>query len=283
MFGAAESERAAASRIKEWFSLPPAAPLGARLSATAIETFETCPLKFKLSRDWRLPDELSGALQYGATIHSVLLTYFEGIRLQRPLSDEQLFQLFRDTLAANGIVEHYQRELYEAQGLEQLTGFLTALREKPLPDVAHTEVSFEIKIGESTVAGRIDRMDRSGENGIRLVDYKTGKPKDRKDAERSLQLSIYAIAAQQKWGYQIDHVCFYNLDGNQAILTTRDTGDLQEAIEKVQAVAEKIREGNFEAKPGFHCGFCVYRSLCPATERPAPVITIAGKAAGRAN
>jgi DNA helicase-2/ATP-dependent DNA helicase PcrA len=283
MFGAAESERAAASRIKEWFSLPPAAPLGARLSATAIETFETCPLKFKLSRDWRLPDELSGALQYGATIHSVLLTYFEGIRLQRPLSDEQLFQLFRDTLAANGIVEHYQRELYEAQGIEQLAGFLAALREKPMPKVAHTEVSFEIKIGESTIAGRIDRMDRSGENRVRLVDYKTGKPKDRRDADCSLQLSIYAIAAQQNWGYQIDHVCFYNLDGNQAILTTRDAAELQAAKRKVEEVAKKIGEGNFEAKPGFHCGFCAYRSLCPATERPAPVIVIAGKAAGRAN
>ena len=283
MFGEADATPAASSRIKDWFALPPSSPLNARLSATAIESYDTCPLKFKLARDWRLPDELSGALQYGAAIHSVLLTYFDGIRLKRELSDEQLFQLFRETLAAYGIVERYQQELYEAQGIEQLTGFLERLRESGSPDVLHTEVSFEIKIGDSTVAGRIDRMDRAGDGCVALVDYKTGKPKDQKEADCSLQLSIYALAAQQKWGYQVNQVSFYNLDGNQLILTTRDAAILEEAKRKVEEVAAKIKEGNFEPKVGYHCSFCVYRSLCPAKERVTPLVNIAEKAAGRAN
>jgi DNA helicase-2/ATP-dependent DNA helicase PcrA len=284
MFAETETSAAACSRIKQWFSLPPASQLNARLSATAIESYDTCPLKFKLSRDWRLPDELSGALQYGAAIHSVLLTYFESVRLERPLTDEQLFDRFREILAANGIVERYQQELYEAQGIEQLSGFLAALRESGMPSVLHTEVSFETKIGDSTVVGRIDRVDhKGGENRVALVDYKTGKPKDDRDADKSLQLSIYALAAQQKWGYQVDQVSFYNLDGNQAVVTTREAAQLEEAKRKVEEVAAKIKEGNFEAKPGYHCNFCVYRSLCPATERAAPMVSIAGKAAGRAN
>jgi DNA helicase II / ATP-dependent DNA helicase PcrA len=283
LFAAGEAIPAASSRLKDWFALPPSSPLNARLSATAIESYDTCPLKFKLGRDWRLPDELSGALQYGAAIHTVLLTYFEGIRQDRPLSDEQLFDLFRETLAANGIVERYQQELYEAQGIEQLTGLLERLRESGSPDVLHTEVSFEITIGESTVVGRIDRMDRASDNCVNLVDYKTGKPKDDDDAKKSLQLSIYALAAQEKWGYQVGQVSFYNLDGNQLILTTRDAAMLEVAKRKVEEVALKIKEGNFEAKEGYHCSFCVYRSLCPAKERVTPLVSIAEKAAGRAN
>jgi len=32
-------------------------------------------------------------------------------------------------------------------------------------------------------------------------------------------------------------------------------------------VAQKISDGRFEAKTGFHCVFCSYRNLCPATEK----------------
>ena len=38
--------------------LPPAANLHSRLSASAVQTYETCPLQFKLEREWRIPDEV---------------------------------------------------------------------------------------------------------------------------------------------------------------------------------------------------------------------------------
>ena len=36
---------------------------------------------------------------------------------------------------------------------------------------------------------------------------------------------------------------------------------------RVQEVAEEIAAGKFPAKPGYHCAFCPYRNLCPATEK----------------
>ncbi len=63
----------------------------------------------------------------------------------------------------------------------------------------HTEEHFEIRVGEATVAGRIDRIDDLGNGAVAIVDYKTGKPRAQEDADESLQLSIYAIAAQEKW------------------------------------------------------------------------------------
>jgi RecB family exonuclease len=50
-------------------------------------------------------------------------------------------------------------------------------------------------VGE-TVVGRIDRIDRSAPDGsVAIIDYKTGKARDQEDADESLQLSLYAIAA----------------------------------------------------------------------------------------
>jgi hypothetical protein len=45
---------------------------------------------------------------------------------------------------------------------------------------------------------------------------------------------------------------------------------LEEAKERVQAVARGIAQGDFKAKPDYHCNFCAFRGLCPAKEKMAP-------------
>ncbi len=65
------------SRASEWLQRPPTSNLGARLSASAVETYGICPLRFKLEREWRIPRDVPAALQYGAAMHRVLKTYFE--------------------------------------------------------------------------------------------------------------------------------------------------------------------------------------------------------------
>jgi RecB family exonuclease len=136
-----------------------------------------------------------------------------------------------------------------------------------VPEVAHVEEWFDVRVGQTLVTGRIDRMDRSADGRIVITDYKTGKPRSQEDADESLQLSIYALAAREKWGYQIDRLAFYNLDGNSSMVTVRSDLQLLEARLKVEAVAGKIASGDFRAKPGFHCSYCAYRNLCPATEK----------------
>jgi DNA helicase-2/ATP-dependent DNA helicase PcrA len=99
------------------------------------------------------------------------------------------------------------------------------------------------------------------------VDYKTGKPQSQEDADASLQLSLYALAARDAWGKRADFLIFHNLENNTPIFTTRNDAELEAAKVRVQKVAGLIAEGKFPAKPGFHCAFCPYRNLCPATEK----------------
>jgi RecB family exonuclease len=218
-------------------------------------------------------------MQYGAAMHRVLRTYFESVRLERPLADEELIDLLRSDLAQAVIDDPYQRELYEQQGLQQLRDFLAALRQAPSPKVLHTEEHFEVRVGKAVVAGRIDRIDDLGDGRVAIVDYKTGKPRAQEDADDSLQLSVYAIAAREKWGYQAERLAFYNLEENQSVTTTRGKFQLEAAKAKVEDVADRIDAGQFDPKPGYHCRFCPYRSLCPATEKPLPTASTAKKAA----
>jgi DNA helicase II / ATP-dependent DNA helicase PcrA len=260
----------AESQTNLWFELPVLEGLQARLSASAVDTFERCGLRFKLERDWKIAAEPAAAMQYGAAIHRVLKTYFDSHRTRRPKTDEEIIEQFREDLAAAGIREAYQHELYEKQGVTQLREFLAALASIAARQTLHTEESFEIRIGSVIVTGRIDRIDRRSDGSVDVVDYKTGKARTKEDADKSLQLSLYAIAAQEKWGYKVGSLIFHNLEENVPVATARSEVDLLAARARVEDAAQKIAAGEFDAKPGIHCNFCAYRTLCPEKEKRIP-------------
>jgi len=254
--------------VGAWTALPPAADLSARLSASAVQTYETCPLQFKLDRDWRIAPEAPAAMQYGATMHRVLRAYYDSARQGTPMNEDELLEFFRADLAQERIQDPYQHDLYQEQGIAQLKEFLAACRCNPVPSVLHTEEFFEVKVGQTAVIGRIDRVDQLPAGGVAITDYKTGKPKSQEDADKSLQLSIYALAAHEKWGYRADRMVFYNLQENSSVTTRRGETELQAARMKVEEVARDIAAGKFDPKPNFAtCPLCAYRSLCPATEK----------------
>ena len=262
-----------ASHLAAWLELPAIEGLGASLSATAVETYETCPLQFKFEREWKLSRQVQAAMQYGAAMHRILLTYYDSVRLGRTKTDDELMQLFRDDQGMSAIPDDYQRGLYLKQGIQQLGDFLAATRSKRAPDVLHTEQWFDVQIAGTKVAGRIDRMDRTADGSVSIVDYKTGKARSQEDADESLQLSIYAIAAREKWGYRVGELVFHNLEGNVAVSSRRTEFQLEEARDRVLAVARGIAEGNFKPKPDFYCNFCAFRGLCPAREKRVPNLT----------
>jgi RecB family exonuclease len=65
------------------------------------------------------------------------------------------------------------------------------------PEVLATEHRFGIEVGGHRLTGAIDRVDRAdGDDGIRLVDYKTGaRPPAAEAVADDLQLAVYHLAA----------------------------------------------------------------------------------------
>lgn len=269
------------SRTAEWLRLRPFKPLHARLSATAVENYERCPLQFKLDRDWNIPGEVPAAMHYGAAVHAVLRAFFDSVRAERRLGLDRVLELFCVTFDATPIDDDYQRDLYRNQGIAQLTDFVQSLGEDALPEVLRTESFFEVRMGETVVAGRVDRVDRIEGNRVRVIDYKTGKAKSQEDADQSLQLSIYAIAAKEMWGYDVDAIQFYNLNGNVAFTSQRSPETLQEARDRIQNAARSIESGDFQPKPDpfTTCRYCAYRTLCPETEKRSFLLSAVGAAA----
>ena len=252
--------------IAQWVQLPPRcdAPLD-ELSASAIEQYERCPLAFKLSRDWCIPEEPAAMLQFGSAMHLALKAYFDGVRAGRPPDEETVIACFRDEFGKAKIEEDAQRDLYEKDGCEQLRQFLRSDLARPSGEILNNERFFRADIGGTLVKGRMDRLERIDGDRVSIVDYKTGKPKTQDDADESLQLSIYALAARSM-GLVADSLVIVNLANCSAIESRRSEKQLAAEQARVSKAAANIAAGNFEPNPDRHCRFCSYRNLCPATE-----------------
>ena len=252
--------------ISQWVQLPARcdAPLG-ELSASAIEQYERCPLAFKLSRDWCIPEEPAAMMQFGSAMHLALKAYFDGVRAGRPPDEEAVIACFRDEFGKAKIEEDAQRELYERDGREQLRQFLRSDLARPMGEILNNERFFRASIGGTMVKGRMDRLEKVDGDRVSIVDYKTGKPKTQDYADDSLQLSIYALAAKSM-GFVADALVIVNLTDCSAVESRRSEKQLAAEEARVKEAATNIAAGKFDPKPGRHCRFCSYRNLCPATE-----------------
>ena len=263
---------AAQPRILDWVGLPPLdSSRRLQLSPSAIERYDACPLRFKLHRDWNLPEEPGAAMQYGAAMHSALMGYFDAVRKGRNIEPDAVVASFLDEFAKAKIEEPLQRELYERNGRRQLLAFLGSGAAVPRGEVKMVEYRIKLEVAGAEVTGRIDRVDED-EHGLTIIDYKTGRPKSQELADKSLQLSVYALALKKQG--PVKAVIFENLEDSSTVETTRDAGDLKKAEDKIAEVARRIMAGDFEPKPGLQCSWCAYRMVCPAKE----LVTIEGSA-----
>ncbi len=256
------------SRISEWVTLP-ALPrtTGRRLSASAIESYERCPLSYKLKQEWQLPEEPQANFQFGSAMHLALLAYFDSVRKERAMSEQEVVQYFFEEFKKSKIDDQTQRRLYERDGERQLRRFLSSPAARPYGKIALLEHRFNTELAGARMNGRIDRVDEE-EDGYVIVDYKTGRPKSQDAADESLQLSVYALAMNGK--KPVKMLVFQNLEDNSTVVTSRPVEALREAETRISAVAEGVARGEFEASPGKHCEWCGYRTVCPATEVKLP-------------
>ncbi len=268
LFDAARRRAGIYSRIARWAAThhPPAfEPL--QLSASAIGTYELCPQKYLFGRVWKIRGGAQAATSFGSVMHNTIKQFIGALSKNRRIPFEEVEAIFQREWTSAGFEDTYQEQEYKKDGLEQLRSFY-ATTVASLPRVIVQEKYFELPMdGNVVITGRMDQVNRVGPREEEIVDYKTGKPKLESQAKKDLQLSIYALAAREVLDYNPVRLVFYNLQTNEAVVTTRDEQQLNVAIETVQDVAADIRAGRFPARPGFACKSCEFQPLCPAHEQ----------------
>jgi DNA helicase-2/ATP-dependent DNA helicase PcrA len=262
--------RAAAVAARDEPTLEPFLPLrgeGVMLSATDIDTYRTCPLKYKFARVFRIPQEPTLNQRFGILVHQVLERHHAQAENQPAGGLPELLGLLDAGWRRGGFGDS---EL-ERQLRGKATHALTRYHERSASQLATPvwfERQFQFKLGRHTLRGRVDRVDLLPGGEYELIDYKTGRPKDAAQLADDVQLSLYAVGARESWQLDASRQAYYYLLDDQKVALSDDAGRDEWVRDVATEVAEGIRSQGFEPTPSYAaCAICDYRLVCPAAER----------------
>ncbi|QQG46303.1 MAG: PD-(D/E)XK nuclease family protein [Candidatus Niyogibacteria bacterium] len=250
-----------------------------RISYSAIDTYKTCPLKYKYSEIDKIKAPKSREAVFGTALHSALRFMF----LRDPLYPalDEVINFYREEWA-----RVRERVSWPDAGSEKILNehgikILEKFYKKNLPwnfNVLDLESRFELPIkdestGEThTLSGIIDRIDKPDDETYEIVDYKTGKRLPSQETlDRNLQLSIYHLGLLNRWphisGKKIRLTLNY-LPHGENISTERSLDDLEKTknsvLETIREIEKRKNKNNdFEPSPSPLCDWCGYKPICP--------------------
>jgi hypothetical protein len=128
--------------------------------------------------------------------------------------------------------------------------------------------------------GRVDRIDDRGDDGLVVVDYKTGRHLlSVDDARTSIALAVYAAAASRTLRRPCRRVELHHLPTGEVHVWEHTDESLARHLRRVDSIAVEIREltdkfnegagpeaadALFPAQVGALCGWCDFNRACAA-------------------
>ena len=239
---------------------------GLALSASDIETYRSCPLRYKFARVLRIPTAQTLNQRFGIVVHQVLERYHS----DGSATLDQMLGLLDAGWRRGGFGDSERELRLREKAQVALTRYHARLGEEESHPVWF-ERAFAFRLGPHHLRGRVDRVDRLGdvEDGVyELIDYKTSRPKAARHLKDDVQLSLYALAAREDWGLESSRQAYYYvLDDRKVPVPDGDTS-AESVKQTVLEVGEGILAQEFEPTPSHAaCSICDYRIVCPAAEK----------------
>ncbi len=260
--------RAQALIPREEHSLGPFLPrkgIGLALSASDIQTYRSCPLRYKFARVLRIPTEQTVHQRFGIVVHQVLERYHS----ENATTLAQMLELLEAVWRRSALGESPSELELLAKARAALTSYHARLGEQDSEPVWF-ERAFAFRLGPHHLRGRVDRVDRLADGSdaeFELIDYKTSRPKTAEQLADDVQLSLYALAAREAWQLDSSRQAYYYVLDDLKVPVPRTERDAEAVTEIVLEVGEGILGQEFEPTPSrAACSICDYRIVCPAAE-----------------
>jgi len=241
------------------------------LSSTKIDTYNSCPLKYRLKYIDKIPERKTRATgEFGSIMHSIL-EEFHGLEAEDQ-TEQVLFDLLEKHWREEAFEYRQRGEEFRKQGKELLSDYFRFVQENP-PTVLGREASFAYTMNDINVkiSGKIDRIDDNGDS-LGIVDYKTSRKKEK--ADKNIQMALYTEAllnnAVQGISGEPGEASLHFLRFGEDPLSSHEFSEKELDVyrDKIRDVADGIRSGSFDTKKSdFNCQYCDYKDfLCPAWE-----------------
>jgi DNA helicase-2/ATP-dependent DNA helicase PcrA len=234
------------------------------LSASDLDLYLTCPLKYKFARVFGIPQEPTINQRFGILVHNVLERFHKP-----PVEDdslERLMDLFEAGWRRTGFGSSADELQFRDRARAAMRLYWERERESEGEPV-WLERKFDIRIGPYHVRGRVDRVDRLADGSHELIDYKTGERKSESELENDLQLALYRLAAREAWDLEAGSASYYYVLDADKVAAPVGPDDAERVERTVLAVGEGVLGQDFEPRPSATtCSWCDYQLICPAAE-----------------
>ncbi len=255
-------------------------------SVSALNNYLTCPWQFFFSNLVRVPHAQERHQLYGTAIHDSLKLFFDAYKNDKEISKKELLEFFESFLNRKALSTS-DYELFLERGREALGGYYDTYKgtwsKNIFNEFSISDVSMPVDInGENQniiLRGQLDKVELLDGSSVNVVDYKTGKPKSRREIEGETassegnikrQLVFYKIlldgSGKTTFNMKSGEIDFVepNERGNykkeKFEITDKEIAELTQVIKKS---AEEILTLSFWNKKceNLDCEYCAMRKL----------------------
>lgn len=242
-----------------------------RISYSGLETFCTCPAKYKFQYVERIKVPKSKEAAFGTLIHDCLKMFHEPSQAVPP-SEESLLKYFTQKWDSSLYSDEQEEAFAFHQGIEILKNYYRQNQRFSF-NIVNLEMPFEVPLLQNKelhqITGRIDRIDKLNDGTFEVIDYKTSKKMpSQEDVDRNFQLSIYYLGLTNRWpSLQQENrpvkLSLYYLKHGEKLSTLRSGKQIDESKEKILDLIGQIEQSNFEPRANPLCDWCQYQPHCP--------------------
>ena len=213
-----------------------------RISASKLEAFEKCPLHWFIQTFGGQTSNFQASL--GTLLHAALEASSQGVELN------DFVQSNWHTLEFESKWQELSQLRRSAKMIALITQYLNQANE-----LVAAEKSFELKVGNLTVSGKIDRVEAIDSSSL-VVDLKTGKtPPTQAEVLANRQLALYQLALQAE-GTKVAgaKIVSVGADSLKVIEQPELAGEALESINELLArAASEVGSDQFAASISSHC------------------------------
>lgn len=174
-----------------------------RFNITHLNSYLKCPLCFFFKTILRLPQAKTRPLSFGTSVHGALAYLY-----QTKCTLDDFLNIFDQNLKRENLSKTDFSDLL-IFGHDILTKYYQHYQNEINGNylIEHDFKTFNVRLGEIPLTGKIDRVDILGDSKVNVVDYKTGRPDSKykelsADGDYFRQLVFYKILCDNARGFK---------------------------------------------------------------------------------
>jgi RecB family exonuclease len=218
----------------------------------------------------------------GAAVHTTLHSWW-----LLPLEDRTVAasrRLLHEKWVSLGFRDDQQADEWLGRAADMVERYVET--QDPADEPVGVERTVGMKTARLALSGRIDRLDRRGDELV-VVDYKTGRHLlSTDDARGSLALAVYAAAASRMFRQRCVRVELHHLPTGEVIEWEHTEESLSRQLNRIESIgveaadthaalaaadnSPEALESLFPPRSGPHCGWCDFVGHCSEGKQAAP-------------